>query len=133
VEKFPGSKGLRDTGHGVAIDILITGEYPEDGQPKPVAFPHPSDAAVEGERFRVLALPRLVELRLASGMTAPHRLKDPADVLSSFAPQGCRPSSLPISSLTCGTSTSSSGGPRRSRIRSRRTSIRSLHESRDGP
>jgi hypothetical protein len=28
----------------------------------------------------VLALPRLVELKLASGMTAPHRLQDLADV-----------------------------------------------------
>jgi hypothetical protein len=65
----------------VSIDVLIAGDYPGDGQPKPVAFPHPSDAAIEGERFRVLALPRLTELKLASGMTAAHRLKDLADVL----------------------------------------------------
>ena len=31
-------------------------------------------------RFRVLLLPKLVELKLASGMTAPHRLQDSADV-----------------------------------------------------
>ena len=37
--------------------------------------------AVEGERFRILPLPTLIELKLASGMTAPHRLKDLADVL----------------------------------------------------
>ena len=38
VEKFPGSRGLRDTEHGVAIDILITGDYPEtetQGSPVP--------------------------------------------------------------------------------------------------
>jgi hypothetical protein len=29
----------------------------------------------------LLPLPRLIELKLASGMTAPHRLKDLADVL----------------------------------------------------
>jgi len=29
----------------------------------------------------VVALPRLVEMKLASGMTAPHRLQDLADVL----------------------------------------------------
>ena len=83
VEKFPGSKGLRDTENGVAIDILVTGEFPGDGLPKPVAFPDPADptVGVQGERFRVLALPRLIELKLASGMTAPHRLKDLADVL----------------------------------------------------
>ncbi len=31
--------------------------------------------------FRVLALQRLIELKLASGMTAPHRLRDLADVI----------------------------------------------------
>jgi hypothetical protein len=81
VEKFPGSKGMRDTENGVTIDILIAGEFPGDGRPKPVVFPEPTDAAVEGTRFRILTLPKLVELKLASGMTAPHRLKDLADVL----------------------------------------------------
>ena len=81
VEKFPGSRGVRDTEHGVSIDVLIAGEFPGDGLPKPVAFPDPADAAVEGERFRILTLPTLIELKLASGMTAPHRLKDLADVL----------------------------------------------------
>ena len=80
-EKFPGSKGLRDIEHGVTIDVLIAGEFPGDGRPKPVAFPDPAEAAIEGERFRILTLPKLVELKLASGMTAPHRLKDLADVL----------------------------------------------------
>ena len=81
VEQVPGSQGLRDTENGVSIDILIAGEFPGDGLPKPVAFPDPAQVAVEGERFRILALPKLVELKLASGMTAPHRLKDLADVL----------------------------------------------------
>jgi hypothetical protein len=81
VEKFPGSKGLRDTEHNVAIDVLIAGDFPGDGLPKPVAFPDPQSAAIEGERYRVLPLPTLVELKLASGLTAPHRLKDLADVL----------------------------------------------------
>ena len=81
VEKFPGSKGVRDTEHGVSIDVLIAGEFPGDGLPKPVAFPDPAGVAVEGERFRILSLHTLVELKLASGMSAPHRLKDLADVL----------------------------------------------------
>src|SRR5204862_5204959 len=80
-EKFPGSKGVRDTENGVSIDVMIAGEFPGDGLPKPVAFPDPATAAVDGERFRILALPTLIELKLASGMTAPHRLKDLADVL----------------------------------------------------
>ena len=81
VEKFPGSKGVRDTEHGVTIDVLIAGEFPGDGRPKPVAFPNPAGAAIEGERYRILSLEALIELKLASGMTAPHRLKDLADVL----------------------------------------------------
>lgn len=81
VEQFPGSKGLRDTVNGESIVILIAGEFPGDGLPKPVAFPDPAGAAIESQRFRILILPKLVELKLASGMTAPHRLKDLADVL----------------------------------------------------
>jgi hypothetical protein len=81
VEKFPGSRGLRDADNNVNIDVLIAGDFPGDGLPKPVAFPDPVDASVAGERFRILTLPKLVELKLASGMTAPHRLKDLADVL----------------------------------------------------
>lgn len=80
-EKFPGSKSLRDTENGVPIDFRIAGEFPGDGLPKPVAFPDPAAVATEGERFRILPLPTLIELELASGMTAPHRLKDLADVL----------------------------------------------------
>ena len=71
VEKFPGSKGIRDTENGVSIDVLIAGECPGDGLPKPVAFPDPAEVAVDGERFRILPLPTLIELKLASGMTRP--------------------------------------------------------------
>ena len=31
VEKFPGSKGLRDTENNVGIDVLLAGDYPGDG------------------------------------------------------------------------------------------------------
>ncbi len=81
VEKFPGSRGLRDPEHGVDIDVVLAGTYPGDGQPKPVAFPDPATTAERGARIALLPLPRLIELKLASGMTAPHRLKDLADVL----------------------------------------------------
>lgn len=81
VEKFPGSKGVRDTVNGVDVDVLLAGDYPGDGRPKPVRFPDPATAAVRGERVALLPLERLVELKLASGMTAPHRLRDLADVL----------------------------------------------------
>ena len=81
VEKFAGSKGMRDTENNVNIDVLIAGEYPGDGKPKAVAFPDPATAAVRGERLALLPVERLVELKLASGMSAPHRLKDLADVV----------------------------------------------------
>lgn len=81
LEKFPGSKGLRDTELGVTIDAVLAGEYPGDGLPKPVAFPDPGSAAVRDQDRALLPLPRLIELKIASGITAPHRLKDLADVL----------------------------------------------------
>jgi hypothetical protein len=80
-EKFPGSRGLRDLEHGVDIDVVLTGAYPGDGRPKPVAFPDPATTAAKGARIALLPLPLLIELKLASGITAPHRLKDLADVL----------------------------------------------------
>ncbi len=36
---------------------------------------------MRGERFALLPLNTLLELKLASGMTAPHRLRDLADVI----------------------------------------------------
>jgi hypothetical protein len=81
VEKFPGSRGLRDTENGVPIDVVVTGDDPGDGRPKPVVFPDPADHARRGSRVRLLPLPKLIELKLASGMSAPHRVRDLADVL----------------------------------------------------
>lgn len=81
VERFPGSKGLRDTEHDVPIDVVLAGEYPGDGKPKTVVFPDPEDAAERGQDVRLLPLRDLIELKLASGMTAPHRLRDLADVI----------------------------------------------------
>jgi hypothetical protein len=81
VEKFPGSRGLRDTEHNVPIDVVISGEFPGDGHPKPVRFPDPAQVAVRGARVALVPLTVLVELKLASGMSAPHRLRDLADVL----------------------------------------------------
>lgn len=83
VPPFTGSKNLRDTEHGVRIEFLIAGDFPGDGKPKPVAFPDPAAVAVELDGVRYLALPTLVELKLASGMTGGvHRLKDLADVVA---------------------------------------------------
>ena len=77
---FEKSKHLRDTDNGVRIEFLTTGEFPGDGKPKPVAFPDPADVAVEIEGIKYINLPTLVELKLASGISNPGRLKDIADV-----------------------------------------------------
>jgi hypothetical protein len=73
-------KRLRSTRDGVPIEVILTGEYPGDGKPKPVSFPVPADASIEIDGVRVVTLEKLIELKLASGMTAPDRLKDLADV-----------------------------------------------------
>jgi hypothetical protein len=80
VPPFAGSKNLRDAEYGVRIEFLIAGEFPGDGKPKPVAFPDPANVGVEIGGIRYLNLPSLVELKIASGMTNPGRLKDLADV-----------------------------------------------------
>jgi hypothetical protein len=83
VEVFPGSKGLRDPENNVKIDVLLAGDYPGDGKPKPVVFPDPATSAEPSPSgIPVLKLPLLLELKLASGMTAPHRLQDLADVIA---------------------------------------------------
>lgn len=76
-----GGKPVRDTTHNVRIDFLLAGDFPGDGKPKPVAVPDPKAAAVAGEKYRVVSLPTLIELKLASGMTAPHRMQDLTDVM----------------------------------------------------
>lgn len=81
VELRSGGKPVRDATNDTKIDFLIAGDFPGDGKPKPVAFPQPRDAAIVGEHFRVLSLPRLIELKLASAMTAPHRGHDFFDVV----------------------------------------------------
>jgi hypothetical protein len=75
-------KTFRDTETGVRIEIVTAGEYPGDGLPKPVAFPDPTTPGmtVQIEGVRVVTLEKLIELKLASGMSASHRLRDLADV-----------------------------------------------------
>ena len=80
VPPFQGSKQLRDTSSGVGIEFLVSGAYPGDGKPKPVAFPEPGGHTVEINGIPTLRLSDLIELKLASGMTNPGRLKDLADV-----------------------------------------------------
>ena len=60
--------------------FVICGEFPGDGKQKPVAFPDPESVSIEIEGLRVMTLDKLIEIKLASGMTARGRLQDLADV-----------------------------------------------------
>ena len=76
----PSFPGLRSTVDGVNIEVMTTGEYPGDGKPKPVSMPEPKEASVEIEGVNFVKLEKLIELKLASGISAADRLKDLADV-----------------------------------------------------
>ena len=78
---FPGArKRLRSTTDNVSIEVMTTGEYPGDGKPKPVSMPAPGEASTEIDGIRFVTLEKLIELKLASGISAADRLKDLADV-----------------------------------------------------
>ncbi len=74
------TKKFRTTAENVTVEIITSDEFPGDGKPKPVRFPNPNENKVEIDGIKTLSLEKLIELKLASGMTAPHRLKDLADV-----------------------------------------------------
>src|SRR5262249_909761 len=57
------------------------GDYPGDGRPKPVRFPDPAEVAVRGARVALLPVAKLVELKLASGLSTIHRATDLGDVV----------------------------------------------------
>ena len=95
VERFQGSKGLRDTEHDLKIDVLTTDEKPGDGKSCPFNFPDPETA---GKQFkgiwsgmRMLDLRTLIELKLASWMTSPHRPRDMDDVIRLIQIHGLPP------------------------------------------
>jgi hypothetical protein len=76
----PGGRNLRDVETGVRIEFVVTGEFPGDGKPKPIAFPDPQEVVETHEGIKVINLKSLIELKLSSGMTAKERLQDLADV-----------------------------------------------------
>ncbi|MEW6096319.1 MAG: nucleotidyl transferase AbiEii/AbiGii toxin family protein [bacterium] len=80
IRAAPGSRNLRDVETGVQIEFVVTGEFPGDGKPKPVAFPDPEAGVELHDGIKIINLKLLIELKLASGMTAKARLQDLADV-----------------------------------------------------
>ena len=81
LERFAGSRGVRDMENRTPVDFLITGGFPGDGKPRGLSFPDPADCAVVVDGASYLTLERLVELKLASGLSAPDRPRDFDDVI----------------------------------------------------
>lgn len=78
---FEGAKKkFRSTAENVPIDIIVTGEYPGDGKPKPVRFHNPQENFVVIDGLKTVNLETLINFKLASGLTAPERLKDLSDI-----------------------------------------------------
>jgi hypothetical protein len=75
----------------VKIDLVRSGDYPGDGVKKPVSFPDPASVSDLVEGLRVIRLAPLVELKLASGMSAKGRIKDLADVQELIKANGLGP------------------------------------------
>lgn len=71
---------FRTAEEGVTVEVVTTGEYPGDGRPKSVQFPRPADVSVEIDGVQIISLEKLIELKLASGLSSPDRLRDLADV-----------------------------------------------------
>jgi hypothetical protein len=66
----------------VRIDLLLAGEFPGDGKPKPVAFPDPSvEPLFVKDGIRYVTAEKLVELKLASGISHQLRYRDLGDVV----------------------------------------------------
>jgi len=68
---------LVDRANGVTVDFLLTGQFPRDGRPGPIAFPDPSTTSETIEGIRILNLPALMVLKLAA-----RRHQDFADVVN---------------------------------------------------
>ncbi len=74
------TRKFRDTEQNVPIKVITSGEYPGDGKPKTVQFHDPAEHCIVIDGIKTVTLPKLIELKLASGMSGLARLKDLADV-----------------------------------------------------
>lgn len=73
---------MRDAVDQVIMDVLLAGDFPGDGLPKPVAFPDPAESRFIGEDgLPILPLASHLKLKIASGMTAQQRPRDLDDAI----------------------------------------------------
>lgn len=74
------TKKFRATRENVPVEIITAGEYPGDGRPKSVRYHEPGEHQVTIDGIKTVSLEKLVEIKLACGLSAPDRLRDLADV-----------------------------------------------------
>lgn len=79
VKPFEASKNLRDADTGVRIDFIISGQFPGEGTPGPIAFPVPHTVSMVFDGAKYVDFIPFIELKLASGQ-ASHRAQDLHDV-----------------------------------------------------
>ncbi len=74
------ARKFRATVENIPVEIIIAGEFPGDGKPKSIVFPNPADNFLNIDGIKTITLTKLIELKIASGMTGAGRRKDLADV-----------------------------------------------------
>ena len=78
---FKAEAVVRDVERRTPVDLWPTGASP-GGDGRSVRYPHPRGNAVTIDGKQFLDLPRLLEVKLASGLSVPSRLQDFADVIA---------------------------------------------------
>lgn len=114
VERF---EGMKDVYEELKIDVLTTDEKSGDGKTCPFNFPDPADVGepVGGiwGGMKMLDLRTLIELKLASSMTSPHRPRDGDDVIRLIITHTCRRNTpINCTSMSVPSTTSAGSWPR---------------------
>jgi len=55
-----------DKANGITIDILVCGRFPGTGKPGPIRFPDPAAVSEMIDKYAVVNLPTLIQLKLAA-------------------------------------------------------------------
>ena len=65
-----------DRANDITVDFLVAGRFPGSGKPGPIAFPDPSKVSETIEKYQVVDLVTLIQLKLAA-----RRYRDFGDVV----------------------------------------------------
>lgn len=84
MERYKGSRNLRDTSTDVGIDIILTTD-------QPVRVPSPESTVTNPDGLPILALPELIELKLSTAALNEKRKKDIRDVSGLIRSNGLGP------------------------------------------